>query len=75
MTKAIYQPKYWHYLTGDFLNRIHSRFRKAVKILIAVVLGALWIFLLNEITNPKELSIPDNSEPPFRKYSTANPFC
>lgn len=41
MTKAIYQPNYWHYLTGDFLNRVHPRFRKAVKILIAVVIGAL----------------------------------
>lgn len=41
MTKAIYQPNYWHYLTGDFFNRVHLRFRKAVKILIAVVLGAL----------------------------------
>lgn len=41
MTKAIYQPNYWHYLTGDFFNRVHLRFRKAVKILIAVVIGAL----------------------------------
>ena len=41
MTKAIYQPNYWHYLTGDFFNRVHPRFRKAVKILISVVVGAL----------------------------------
>lgn len=41
MAKPIYQPNCWHYLTGDFLNRVHSRLRKAVKILIAVVLGAL----------------------------------
>ena len=41
MTKAIYQPNYWHYLTGDFLNRVHPRFRKAIKILMAVVIGAL----------------------------------
>lgn len=41
MTKAIYQPNYWHYLTGDFLNRVHPRFRKAIKILISVVVGAL----------------------------------
>lgn len=41
MTKAIYQPNYWHYLTGDFLNRVHPRFRKAIKILISVVIGAL----------------------------------
>ena len=41
MNKAIYQPNYWHYLTGDFLNRVHPRFRKAIKILISVVVGAL----------------------------------
>ena len=41
MTKALYQPNYWHYLTGDFLNRVHPRFRKALKILISVVVGAL----------------------------------
>ena len=41
MNKAIYQPKYWHYLTGDFFNRVHPRFRKAIKILISVVVGAL----------------------------------
>ena len=41
MVKAIYQPNYWHYLTGDFLNRVHSKFRKAIKILISVVVGAL----------------------------------
>lgn len=22
MAKAVYQPDYWHYLTGDFLNRV-----------------------------------------------------
>ena len=38
MNKAIYQPNYWHYLTGDFLNRVHPRFRKAIKILMAVAL-------------------------------------
>ncbi|PXX49241.1 hypothetical protein DFR60_11430 [Hungatella effluvii] len=41
MTKSIYQPNYWNYLTGDFLIRVHQRFRKGVKILIAVVIGAL----------------------------------
>lgn len=41
MNKTFYQPNYWHYLTGDFLNRVHPRFRKALKILIAVVIGAL----------------------------------
>ena len=41
MTKLIYQPNFWHYLTGDFFNRVHPRFRKAIKILMAVVIGAL----------------------------------
>ena len=41
MTKTIYQPNYWHYLTGNFLYRVHPRFRKAIKILMAVVIGAL----------------------------------
>ena len=41
MNTVIYQPNYWYYLTGDFLNRVHPRFRKAIKILIAVVIGAL----------------------------------
>lgn len=51
MTKAIYQPNYWHYLTGDFLNRVHPRFRKAIKILIAVVLGALLLAGLYALFN------------------------
>lgn len=41
MNTVTYQPNYWYYLTGDFLNRVHPRFRKAIKILIAVVIGAL----------------------------------
>ena len=41
MNKTIYQPLFWHYLTGDFFNRVHPRFRKAIKILISVVVGAL----------------------------------
>lgn len=41
MNTVIYQPSDWHYLTGDFLNHVHPRFRKAVKILMAVVIGAL----------------------------------
>lgn len=41
MSKLNYLPCYWHYLTGDFLYRVHPRFRKAVKILMAVVIGAL----------------------------------
>ena len=38
MNTVTYQPNYWHYLTGDFLNRVHPRFRKAIKILMAVAL-------------------------------------
>lgn len=30
MTKTIYQPHYWHYLKGDFLNRIHAPLRKVL---------------------------------------------
>ena len=38
MNTVTYQPNYWRYLTGDFLNRVHPRFRKAIKILMAVAL-------------------------------------
>ena len=38
MNTVTYQPNYWHCLTGDFLNRVHPRFRKAIKILMAVAL-------------------------------------
>jgi len=41
MKKTIYQPIYWHYLTGNFLNRVHPLLRKALKILISVVVGSL----------------------------------
>lgn len=34
MTKAIYRPHYWHYLTGDFLNRIHASLRKLLPTLV-----------------------------------------
>ena len=30
MNRTIYQPHYWHYLTGDFLNRIHAPLRKVL---------------------------------------------
>lgn len=30
MTKVIYRAHYWHYLTGDFFNRIHSPLRKVM---------------------------------------------
>jgi hypothetical protein len=39
---AIKQFKFWRYLQGNFIYRVHRvRLRKAIKILIAVVLGAL----------------------------------
>lgn len=42
MVFAISQFKFWRYLKGNFLYHIHGvRLRKAVKILIAVVIGAL----------------------------------
>lgn len=28
MDRTIYRANYWHYLTGDFLYRIHSPLRK-----------------------------------------------
>lgn len=51
MTKTIYQPNYWHYLTGNFLYRVHPRFRKAIKILISVVIGALLLAGLYALFN------------------------
>jgi hypothetical protein len=42
MSYTISRLKFWQYLQGGFLYRVHhTRFRKAVVILIAVVLGAL----------------------------------
>lgn len=42
MTIEINKLDFWHYLQGGFLYRVHcGRLRKAVKILIAAVLGAL----------------------------------
>lgn len=41
MVERIKKLKFWKYLQGNFLYRVHLRLRKAVKILIAVVLGAL----------------------------------
>lgn len=42
MPYTIQKLKFWHYLQGGFLHRVHwSRLRKAIKILMAVVLGAL----------------------------------
>ena len=41
MINTLDKLQFWTYLHGDFLYRVHSRLRKGVKILIAVVLGAL----------------------------------
>lgn len=41
MVYTINRFKFWRYLQGDFLNRVHPRLRKAVKILISIVIGAL----------------------------------
>ena len=42
MVYAIKQFKFWSYLQGDFLYRVHQvRLRKAIKVLISVVIGAL----------------------------------
>lgn len=42
MVYAIKQFKFWRYLQGNFIYRVHRvRLRKAVKILISVVIGAL----------------------------------
>ena len=41
MVYTINRFKYWRNLQGDFLYSVHQWLRKAVKILIAVVLGAL----------------------------------
>lgn len=43
---------FWQYLQGGFLYRVHSpRFRKAIKILLAVVLGALLLAGLYALFN------------------------
>ena len=41
MITTLNKLQFWTYLHGDFLYRVHLRLRKALKILIAVVLGAL----------------------------------
>ncbi len=30
MNKSIYRPHYWHYLTGDFLNRTYIPLNKVL---------------------------------------------
>ena len=69
MTKAIYQPNYWHYLTGDFLNRVHPRFRKAIKILISVVIGALLLAGLYALFNDSILPELQNRIQQMFSYS------
>lgn len=49
--------KFWRYMQGDFLYGVHwMRLRKVVKILIAVVLGALLLaglyLLFGEVVMP-----------------------
>lgn len=34
MNEIIYQANYWHYLTGDFLNRVHGPLRKVLPTLV-----------------------------------------
>lgn len=42
MVYTINQFKFWRYLKGNFLYRVHpARLRKAIKVLMAVVIGAL----------------------------------
>jgi len=41
MFQENYKPNYWYYFKGDFLNRVQWRCRKAIKILISVVVGSL----------------------------------
>jgi len=42
MVYTINQIKFWRHLKGNFLYRVHpARLRKAIKILISVVVGAL----------------------------------
>ena len=41
MAYTINRLNFWRYLQGDFLYSVHPRLRKAVKILISVVIGAL----------------------------------
>lgn len=69
MTKTIYQPNYWHYLTGDFLYRVHPRFRKAIKILISVVIGALLLAGLYALFNDSILPELQNRIQQMFSYS------
>ena len=42
MIYQVNRLRFWYYLQGGFLYRIHcARLRKAIKILISVVVGAL----------------------------------
>lgn len=52
MVLSINKIKFWTYLKGNFLYRVHgARLRKGVKILIAVVLGALLLAGLYALFN------------------------
>ena len=57
MVYTINRFKFWRYLQGDFLYGVHwVRLRKAIKILIAVVLGTLLLAglyaLIGEVVMP-----------------------
>jgi hypothetical protein len=41
MVYTISRFKFWRNLQGDFIYRVHPRLRKAINIMISVVLGAL----------------------------------
>lgn len=41
MVYTINRFKFWRYLQGHFLYRVHPRLRKAITVLISVVVGAL----------------------------------
>lgn len=41
MVYTLYKPNQWKYLKGGFLYRVNESYTKAIRILIAVVIGAL----------------------------------
>jgi hypothetical protein len=55
MANAISRCRFWGYLQGDFLYRVHPELRKAVTVLISIVLGALILAGLYLIVNGKVL--------------------
>lgn len=52
MIYQVNRLRFWYYLQGGFLYRIHcARLRKAIKILLCVVLGALLLAGLYALFN------------------------